>query len=155
MKRFVPSLPDAADPEQEMDLQDAKVVSELFDQAATENLQSPLREGSVMHLPAKGWALMTGDLHDNGPNLQRIIKLAALHQSSDRHLILHEIVHGPHQVNGCDLSIRMIGCRRFGVRSTAPRKGRYNHPRGAPRVLSTARTAPPHAETSATDHAYR
>ncbi len=108
MKRFVPSLSDAADPEQELDLQDAKVVSELFNQAATENLHSPLREGAAIYLPAEGWAIMTGDLHDNGPNFQRISKLAALHQSPDRHLILHEVIHGPHQVNGCDLSIRML-----------------------------------------------
>lgn len=51
---------------------------------------------------------MTGDLHDHTINLQRILKLAALDQNPNHYLILHEIIHGPYRVNGCDLSIRTL-----------------------------------------------
>jgi hypothetical protein len=51
---------------------------------------------------------MTGDLHDNGINLQRILKLAALHTGPDRHLVLHEIIHGRYKVNRRDLSVRTL-----------------------------------------------
>jgi hypothetical protein len=90
------------------DLQSATVVSFLFSRAAAANLDCPLRKGSTVHLPRKGRLLITGDLHDNGRNLQRIIKLAALHESADNYLILHEIIHGPHLVNGRDLSVRTL-----------------------------------------------
>lgn len=90
------------------DLQSATVVSFLFSRAAAANLDCAFRKGSTVHLPRKGRVLMTGDLHDNGRNLQRIIKLAALHESPDHHLILHEIIHGPHLINGRDLSVRTL-----------------------------------------------
>ena len=51
---------------------------------------------------------MTGDLHDHGLNLQRIMKLAALEENPDHHLILHEVIHGPSRINGRDLSIRTL-----------------------------------------------
>lgn len=90
------------------DLQSATVVSFLFSRAAAANLGCAYRKGSTVHLPRKGRVLITGDLHDNGRNLQRIIKLAALHESADHHLILHEIIHGPHLINGRDLSVRTL-----------------------------------------------
>lgn len=51
---------------------------------------------------------MTGDLHDHGLNLQRLLKLASLSSGPDRHLILHEIIHGPYQVNRRDMSVRTL-----------------------------------------------
>lgn len=100
--------PTPSGPQLDPDLRDARIVAGLFDQAAQANLQSPLRLGSVIGLPDRGSVLMTGDLHDHGPNLQRILRLADLDREPDRYLILHEVVHGPHLVNGCDLSIRTL-----------------------------------------------
>jgi hypothetical protein len=102
------AAPTPPTPPPDPDLRDARVVAELFDQAAQANLQSPLRLGSVIGLPDRGSLLITGDLHDHSPNLQRILKLAALDHGPDRYLVLHEVVHGPHLVNGCDLSVRTL-----------------------------------------------
>ena len=95
-------------PGQRLNLQDPDVVIELFERAALVNLESPLRNGSTVRLPAEGHLTMTGDLHDNGLNFARLIKMAALHTEPTRHLILHEIIHGRHRVNGRDMSIRTL-----------------------------------------------
>lgn len=92
----------------DLDLQDAQSTTDLFRRAARANLKAGSRQGAVVHLPDRGRLLMTGDLHDHGVNLQRLIKLADLANHKDHHLILHEIVHGPYRINGRDLSIRTL-----------------------------------------------
>ncbi len=94
-------------PGDEVNLQDPAVVCDLFMQAAELNMNSPLRKGSTVHLPEQGTLWMPGDLHDHTLNFQRLLKLAQLHRKPDAHLVLHELVHGPRLVNGCDLSIRL------------------------------------------------
>lgn len=91
-----------------VDLTDPESVIEVFHQAAQANAHHPRRRGAVVELPAHGRLLMTGDLHDNALNFQKILKIAHLDKSPDNYLILHEIVHGEHQVNGRDLSIRLL-----------------------------------------------
>lgn len=92
----------------QLDLQDAAAVADLFDRAAQANLNEPLRRGATVHLTAPGKVIMTGDLHDHGLNLQRLAKLADLGAHPERHLILHEIIHGPHRINGRDMSVRTL-----------------------------------------------
>ena len=87
------------------DYLDPQTVIKVFDQAAAANLNSPLRRGATVHLPNHGRLVMTGDLHDHGVNLQRILKLARLDESPDHHLVLHEVIHGQRRVNGADMSI--------------------------------------------------
>ncbi|NJL31137.1 MAG: hypothetical protein HC898_05635 [Phycisphaerales bacterium] len=94
-------------PGADLDLRDPAVVVDLFQKAAQLNLECPLRRGSTVYLPDQGTLWMPGDLHDNSLNFSRILKLARLHRKPDTHLILHELVHGPRLVNGCDLSIRL------------------------------------------------
>ncbi len=101
MPDFVPSI-------QDLPLDDAQAVSDLFDQAAAANLDCPLRRGATIHLPPSGSLFMTGDLHDHGLNFKRILHLTDLANHSDRHLVLHEVIHGPHRVNGRDLSVRTL-----------------------------------------------
>lgn len=95
-------------PTQEPDLRDADAVAELFRQAEQANFDTPDRTGSVVDLPEAGNLLLTGDLHDNAQNYQRLLKLAHLDASSDNRLVLHEVIHGPNLVNGLDLSVRML-----------------------------------------------
>ena len=90
------------------DLHDAQVVIDLFSRASRESLENPYRKGSCCHLPAKGRLLMTGDLHDHLPNYHRIVMLADLDASPDNHLILHEVIHGEHMIDGRDHSVRML-----------------------------------------------
>ncbi len=93
---------------QEPDLRDPDVVAELFIQAERANLDTPGRSGAVVDLPDTGRLLMTGDLHDNALNYQRLLKLAQLDAGPGNRLILHEVIHGPDLVNGMDLSVRML-----------------------------------------------
>ena len=100
--------PAPAPPGSEVDLHDADVVIELFEQAARALSRHPGRSGSVIDLPGRGRLMMTGDLHDHGLNFQRIVRLAQLHESKDHYLILHEVIHGPGRINGRDMSVRML-----------------------------------------------
>src|SRR5438552_3315494 len=88
-----------------LDVQDAGAVVDALDRAAEANLTAAGRRGSVVDLPRSGQLLMTGDLHDNTRNLQRILHLAELKKSAEHHLVLHEFIHVVNRVNGMDLSI--------------------------------------------------
>lgn len=91
-----------------LDMRDPDVVIELLDRAAEANVSSTLRKGSTVHLPAAGKVVMTGDLHDHGPNLGKILKIARIHESEQNHVVLHEVIHGESMINDQDLSIRML-----------------------------------------------
>ncbi len=91
-----------------MNLQDADVVIDLFQRATEASLNHPLRSGSHLALPDHGQLMMTGDLHDNGLNLQRLLKLARLQDNKDHHIVLHELIHGEHKIEGRDLSVRIF-----------------------------------------------
>jgi hypothetical protein len=92
----------------DVNLRDAGAVIELFHAASTQLLRSPLRQGSIDRLPARGRLLLTGDLHDNPVHLNKIVRLAKLEQSTDHHVVLHEMIHGDHLINHVDLSHRML-----------------------------------------------
>ena len=106
-KSTAPPDPEAP-PGAGLDLQDPLVIADLFERASEANLDSRRREGATVHLPGRQKVLMTGDLHDHGLNLQRILKLADLYASDKHNLVLHEIIHGPGFVNGRDLSVRTL-----------------------------------------------
>ncbi len=95
-------------PGEDLDLQAPSVVIDLFNRAAEACLNAPGRAGSVVDLPGRGRLLACGDLHDHGLNFLRLLRLARLGASADHHLLLHELLHGPHMVNGRDLSIRTL-----------------------------------------------
>ena len=103
-----PALPPSPQPWIGLDMRNADVVVELFNLAADANLKSKLRKGATVHLPERGKVLMTGDIHDHGPNFTKILKLAAVHESPSNHVILHEVIHGESFINGCDLSVRIL-----------------------------------------------
>ncbi|MEO0514325.1 MAG: hypothetical protein AAF086_03410 [Planctomycetota bacterium] len=104
------------------DLRDSHHVIALFRGAAEAFRDCPLRRGSTVHLPGHGHLTATGDLHDHGLNFQRLLKFSKLgppeaspedppeatNGQGDGHLILHEVIHGPDQINGMDLSVRML-----------------------------------------------
>ncbi len=71
-------------------------IIQLLNQAAKVNLSNPLRQGNIIRLPGSGLAIMTGDLHGNEKNFDRIVKFANLASDPNRHLILHELIHDPH-----------------------------------------------------------
>lgn len=56
--------------------------------------QNTLRNGQLLHLPAQGELVITGDLHNHRRNFQRIMKLSSLSAFPQRHVILQELIHG-------------------------------------------------------------
>jgi hypothetical protein len=90
------------------DLRHADSVIDLFDQAATAQRLSPVRERSIVRLPNRGRLLTTGDLHDNPIHLQKIIRLARLDESPGHHVVLHEMIHGDRLINSMDYSYRTL-----------------------------------------------
>ena len=96
-----------------LDVGQAASVTAYLHRAAELNLDQPQRQGASIFLPDAGRLVVTGDLHDHGPNLQRIIKLADLDATGPRtkakhHLILHEVIHGENLLHDADLSIRTL-----------------------------------------------
>src|SRR5687768_8295531 len=73
---------------------DADQVIETFQTAAEENKLSSLRNEQVVNLPERGEVWMTGDIHDNRTNFAKLTRLADLGNNPERHLILHELIHG-------------------------------------------------------------
>jgi hypothetical protein len=79
-----------------MDAHDSLTVIEALGTAADENKFSPLRQMQVVHLPSEGEVWMTGDIHDHRTNFKKLIAAADLENNPQRHLILHELIHGDH-----------------------------------------------------------
>lgn len=80
-------------------------VIETFECAAEESQREALRKGQVIELPAEGDVYMTGDLHDHRRNFDKILRAADLPNHPDRHLILHELIHGDYfDQNGAEES---------------------------------------------------
>ncbi len=73
---------------------DADQVIETFQTAADENKLSSLRTQQVVTLPERGEVWMTGDIHDNRSNFEKLLRVADLSNHPNRHLILHELIHG-------------------------------------------------------------
>ncbi|CAN5649711.1 metallophosphoesterase [soil metagenome] len=75
---------------------DADQTVELLGSAADENKLSKLRTHQVVALPEAGEVWMTGDIHDHRANLAKLIAAADLANNSQRHVVLHELIHGDH-----------------------------------------------------------
>src|SRR5688572_12116573 len=73
---------------------DADHVIETFEAAREENKLSALRSGQVVHLPEEGEVWMTGDIHDHRQNFEKLIAAANLGENPQRHVVLHELIHG-------------------------------------------------------------
>jgi len=69
---------------------------ETLETAKDENERSSLREGQVVTLPDEGEVWMTGDIHDHRSNLAKLIAAADLANNPQRHVVLHELIHGDH-----------------------------------------------------------
>jgi len=75
-------------------------------QAASANR---FRRGNLIHLPAEGSLIITGDIHGHRRNFERIVTFADLPNNPDRHVVLQEIIHGgPQDSEGGCLSYRLL-----------------------------------------------
>lgn len=82
---------------------------EMLQTAGEENKMSSLREGNIVTLPGEGEVWMTGDLHDHRNNFKKLLAVADLANNPQRHLILHELIHGDHvDAAGAEDSWKML-----------------------------------------------
>jgi hypothetical protein len=81
----------------------ADQVVETLGYATEENTLSSFRTMQVVNLPEEGEVWMTGDLHDHRRNLDRLLYAADLANNPQRHIVLHELIHGDRfDENGAD-----------------------------------------------------
>jgi hypothetical protein len=66
---------------------------QLMAHAAKLNQNDRCLRGRLIELPAQGEVMVTGDLHGNLANFQRIVRLADLPRHPGRHVILQEVLH--------------------------------------------------------------
>jgi hypothetical protein len=85
----------------------ANEAAALLHKAAEAMLQAPGRSGCTVYIPEGSTITVSGDLHDNLPNLARIAAAADLHEPTN-HVVVQELIHGPILHHGCDLSHRML-----------------------------------------------
>lgn len=82
---------------------------ELLNKAAQATSEDIYRKGNVIHLPAVGSVIMTGDLHGHRRNFERVVSFSDLPNNPDTHVILHEIIHGgPEDAEGGCLSYQLL-----------------------------------------------
>ena len=87
----------------------ADAVVETLESAKEENALSRYRRGQVVHLPANAEVWMTGDIHDHRTNFHKFITLADLGANPERHIVLHELIHGDHfDADKCEDSWKML-----------------------------------------------
>lgn len=70
-----------------------KEIIAALENGAKANRQDPYRKGNIIHLHDPGEVIMTGDLHGNQKNFDRLVRFAQLQKHPNRHLILHELLH--------------------------------------------------------------
>lgn len=87
----------------------ADEVIETFGCATEENQIDSLRKGQVVELPETGEVWITGDLHDHRRNYEKLLYAAELADHPQRHVILHEVIHGDYyDADGAEGSWEML-----------------------------------------------
>ncbi len=82
---------------------------EVFGSATDENQYSAQRAHQVIRLPETGDVWVTGDLHDHQRNFEKLVAAADLQANPDRHLVLHELIHGDrYDTEGADGSWNLL-----------------------------------------------
>lgn len=86
-----------------------KKIIDLLEKGVQVNLSDKFRQGNIIQLPIGCDFIATGDIHGHQRNYERIVKFADLKNNPDRHLILHEIIHGgPEDEQGGCLSYKLL-----------------------------------------------
>ncbi|MHC4572901.1 MAG: metallophosphoesterase [Planctomycetota bacterium] len=86
-----------------------QTIVDLLDKGSEANRADRFRQGNVVHLPAEGSLIVTGDIHGHRRNFERIAVFADLANHPDRHVVLQEIIHGgPEDSEGGCLSYQLL-----------------------------------------------
>lgn len=82
---------------------------DILKKATYLNRNEPCRRGSTLMLPEHGELIVSGDIHGNRANYDRIVKCADLANNPDTHIIFQEIIHGgPEDEFGGCLSFELV-----------------------------------------------
>lgn len=84
-------------------------ITDLLNRGREACEQDSFRVGNTIALPRQADLIATGDIHGHSRNLERIITYSDLANNPDRHVMLHEIIHGGDKdaLGGC-LSYMML-----------------------------------------------
>lgn len=86
-----------------------QTIIDLLNRGIEANNADRFRCGSLIHLPAEGSLIITGDIHGHRRNFERIVTFADLANNPDRHIVLQEIIHGgPQDSKGGCLSYKLL-----------------------------------------------
>ncbi len=78
-------------------------------QATELNLEDPLRDGSLLRFANYGQVVMTGDLHGNRRNFEKLVRYCQLETTPVRHILLHEMIHAePSGPDWMDRSVELM-----------------------------------------------
>jgi len=84
-------------------------ITELLNKGMEANHADKFRRGNVVCLPSHGSVVITGDIHGNRRNFERIVAFADLAHNPETHVILQEIIHGgPEDEKGGCLSYKLL-----------------------------------------------
>ncbi len=86
-----------------------QTIIDLLNKGIEAGNADKFRRGNVIHLPAEGSLIITGDIHGHRRNFERITAFADLPNNPDRHIVLQEIIHGgPEDSQGGCLSYQLL-----------------------------------------------
>jgi len=86
-----------------------QTIIDLLNNGIEANRTDSFRRGNLIHLPADGSLIISGDIHGHRRNFERIVTFAGLAHKPDRHVVLQEIIHGgPEDPQGGCLSYKLL-----------------------------------------------
>ena len=86
-----------------------QTISDLLNKGIETLNADKYRHGNVIHLPAEGDLIITGDIHGHRRNFERIVSFTDLSNHPERHIVLQEIIHGgPEDSEGGCLSYQLL-----------------------------------------------
>jgi predicted phosphodiesterase len=86
-----------------------QTIIDLLNKGIEASNADKFRRGNLIHLPAEGSLITTGDIHGHRRNFERIVTFADLANKPDRHIVLQEIIHGgPQDSKGGCLSYKLL-----------------------------------------------
>ncbi|MFB0525261.1 MAG: hypothetical protein ACETVZ_06945, partial [Phycisphaerae bacterium] len=71
-----------------------QTIIDLLNKGIEANNADSFRRVNLIHLPANGSLILSGDIHGHRRNFERIVTFADLAHKPDRHVVLQEIIHG-------------------------------------------------------------
>jgi hypothetical protein len=90
-------------------LPDADTACRVLREAATLICEDPIRQGALLEFGSAGQVVMTGDMHGNLRNFEKLQRYCALERSPGRSVILHELIHEDlERADQLDLSIDVL-----------------------------------------------